>query len=156
MNPYDVLGVDAGATDEEIAKAYKRLAKRYHPDLNPGDAAAAERMGQINRAYDDIKAMRQRGPGPGPGGYRPGAGPVYGDPFDAFFRGGAYYYNYSSSSRPRRSPIGMIIAVLVMIFVIRLMLSILFGGFGGYYYVSPGYGGGTGGYYGYSQVFPGR
>ena len=150
MNPYDVLGVGADASDEDIARAYNRLAKRYHPDLNPGDAAAAERMGQINRAYDDIKAMRQRGAGPGPG-QRPGPGGVYEDPFDPYFTGRTYSYTY----RPRWSPMGMVLAVLVMIFVIRLMLSILFGGFGGYYYFSPGFGGGPGGYYGYSQVIPG-
>ena len=149
MNPYDVLGVSPDASDEEIAKAYKRLAKRHHPDLNPGNSAAAERMGQINRAYDEIKAMRQRGAA-GPSDER--SGTAYGDPFDPFFTGRTYYYTY----RPRRSPVGMIIAVLVMFFVIRLMLSILFGGFGGYYYVSPGYGGGHGGYYGYSQTFPGE
>ena len=145
MSPYDVLGVSPSASDEEIAKAYKRLAKRYHPDLNPDNAAAASRMGEINRAYDEIKAMRQRGAGPG----QPGPGPT--GPFDPFYGARTYSYTY----RPRRSPIGMIIAVLVMFFIIRLMLSILFGGFGGYYYVSPGYGGGPGGYYGYSQTIPG-
>lgn len=149
MNPYDVLGVAPDAADEDIARAYKRLAKRYHPDLHPGDAIAAERMGQINRAYDDIKAMRQRGayrtqPGQEPGG-------TYRDPFDPFAYGRTYSYDY----RPRRSPMGMILAVLVMIFVIRLILSLLFGGFGGGYYFNPGYGGGPGGYYGYYQVFPG-
>ncbi len=54
-NPYEVLGVARGATDEEITKAYRRLAKKYHPDLNPGDAAAAEKMSEINAAYDMIK-----------------------------------------------------------------------------------------------------
>ena len=153
MNPYDILGVRADASDEEIARAYKRLAKRYHPDLNPGNAQAAERMGQINRAYDDIKAMRQRGMGPD-GSPGPGPGTAYRGPFDPFAAGQSYYYTYQSY-RPRRNPMGMILAVLVMIFVIRLLLSILLGGFGGYYYVSPGFGSGPGGYYGYSQSFPG-
>ncbi len=153
MNPYDVLGVALDATDEEIARAYKRLAKRYHPDLNPGDAGAAERMGQINRAYDDIKAMRQRGAAWDRSdlGRGQGYGRAYGGPFDPFASERNSYYAY----RPRRSPMGMIIAVLVMIFVIRLILSLLFGGFGGGYYFNPGYGGGPGGYYGYYQVFPG-
>ena len=146
MSPYDELGVTPEASDEEIAKAYKRLAKRYHPDLNPGNAAAAERMGRINRAYDEIKAIRRRETGPERGAYQ-----AYADPFDPFGAGRAYTYTY----RPRRSPMGMLIAVLVMFFVIRLMLSILLGGFGGYYYVSPGYGGGPGGYYGYSYIVPG-
>lgn len=60
-DPYGVLGVGSDATDAEIAKAYKRLAKRYHPDLNPDNAAAAARMGQINQAYDEIKRLRQSG-----------------------------------------------------------------------------------------------
>ena len=117
MSPYDILGVDPGASDEEIAKAYKRLAKRYHPDLNPGNTAAAERMGQINRAYDDIKAMRQRGADPNAAGYQPGQGygQAYGNPFDPFFTGQTYYYTY----RPRRSPSGMILAVMVTFFIVR-------------------------------------
>jgi molecular chaperone DnaJ len=45
MNPYDILGVSPNASDEDVAKAYKSLAKKYHPDLNPGDQAAAKRMG---------------------------------------------------------------------------------------------------------------
>ena len=145
MNPYDVLGVSPSASDEEIARAYKRLAKKYHPDLNPGNAAAAEQMGRINRAYDDIKAMRQRGAAPGGNGPsgRPGTGP-----FDPFYTNRTYYYSY----RPRRSPVGMIIAVLVVFFLVRLLVSLIFGGFGGYYYVNPGYRMPPGGYYGYYQV----
>ncbi|SFC48759.1 J domain-containing protein [Butyrivibrio sp. YAB3001] len=52
MDPYKVLGVNPGASEEEIKKAHRRLAKKYHPDLNPGDASAAERMNEINAAYD--------------------------------------------------------------------------------------------------------
>lgn len=145
MNPYEVLGVAPDATDEEIARAYKRLAKRYHPDLHPGDDAAGARMGQINRAYEEIKTMRQQGTGPGPdASYRP----AYDDPFGAGFTWQTY------TCRPRRSPMGVVIAVLVIIFVVRLVLSLLFGGFGGYYYFNPTYGGGLGGYYGYSQASP--
>lgn len=54
-DPYKVLGVPHGASEEECAKAYKRLAKKYHPDLNPGDKTAAEKMAEINAAFDQIK-----------------------------------------------------------------------------------------------------
>lgn len=54
-NPYAELGLPNGASDEEVTKAYRKLAKKYHPDLNPGDAAAAEKMARINEAYNMIK-----------------------------------------------------------------------------------------------------
>ncbi len=54
-NPYKILGVPDGASEEECAKAYKRLAKKYHPDLNPDNPKAAEKMAEINAAFDQIK-----------------------------------------------------------------------------------------------------
>ena len=54
-DPYKVLGVSRDASDDEIKQAYRRLAKQYHPDRNPGDAAAAKKMQQINAAYEQIK-----------------------------------------------------------------------------------------------------
>lgn len=54
-DPYKVLGVNPDASDDEIKRAYRRLAKQYHPDRNPGDAAAAKKMQQINAAYEQIK-----------------------------------------------------------------------------------------------------
>ena len=54
-DPYKILGLERGASDEEVKQAYRRLAKKYHPDLNPGDQEAAKKMQQINEAYDQIK-----------------------------------------------------------------------------------------------------
>lgn len=54
-DPYQVLGVSPNASDQEIKAAYRKLAKKYHPDLNPGDAEAARRMQEINAAYEQIQ-----------------------------------------------------------------------------------------------------
>ena len=85
-DPYKVLGVSPDASDEEIKRAYRKLAKQYHPDLNPGDEAAAKKMQQINAAYDQIKNpenyQQQQSSGYGGyGGY---------DPFGGFGGYGGY------------------------------------------------------------------
>ncbi len=67
-DPYKVLGVSPNATDEEIKQAYRRLAKKYHPDRNPGDAEAAKKMQQVNAAYEQIKNPAKAQPNSG-GGY---------------------------------------------------------------------------------------
>lgn len=54
-DPYKVLGLSPDASDEEVKRAYRRLAKKYHPDLNPGDQEAARKMQQVNAAYEQIK-----------------------------------------------------------------------------------------------------
>src|SRR5919109_329692 len=54
MDLYIVLGVQQGASDAEIKRAYRRLARRYHPDINPGDQAAAARFHQILEAYETL------------------------------------------------------------------------------------------------------
>ncbi|HEY8891287.1 MAG TPA: DnaJ domain-containing protein [Clostridium sp.] len=54
-DPYEVLGVSSNDSKEEITKAYRKLAKKYHPDLNQGDADASRKMSEINAAYEQIK-----------------------------------------------------------------------------------------------------
>jgi len=56
LNPYLILGVAHDASDEDVSKAYKKLAKQYHPDLNPGNQEAARKMSEVNAAYDLIKS----------------------------------------------------------------------------------------------------
>jgi molecular chaperone DnaJ len=84
-SPYDVLGVPRTATDDEVKKAYRKLARENHPDANQGDAAAEERFKEIQGAYDVLSDAEKRkqfdtfgangargggGPGgPGPGGF---------------------------------------------------------------------------------------
>lgn len=85
-DPYKVLGVSPDASDDEIKRAYRRLAKKYHPDLNPGDETAAKKMQQVNAAYEQIKnpEKAQPGGGSGYGGYQ-----SY-DPFGGFGGYGGY------------------------------------------------------------------
>ncbi len=57
---YKLLGVERSASKEEIAKAYKKLARKYHPDLNPGDKSAEEKFKDINEAYEVLKDEEKR------------------------------------------------------------------------------------------------
>ncbi len=93
-DPYEVLGVPRSATEEEVTAMYRRLAKKYHPDLNPGDSSAQAKMAEVNVAYEEIKSGRakyqdysrprqdRQGPS-GYGGYG-GFGGYGFDPFEAF------------------------------------------------------------------------
>ena len=49
---YQVLGVDKGASDKDIKRAYRRMARKYHPDMNPDDDQAKERFQRVQQAYD--------------------------------------------------------------------------------------------------------
>lgn len=105
-NPYEVLGVSPNASKDEVAKAYRKLAKKYHPDLNPGDAEAARKMSEINAAYEDIKSGKASstsyGSSGGSSSYEGsssyGGGSSYGgNPFDDFFGGGYGGNSYGGS-----------------------------------------------------------
>ena len=73
-DPYKVLGVSPDASDEEIKRAYRALAKQYHPDRNPGDTVAAQKMQQINAAYEQIKNPEKAQQSTGYGNYGYGYG----------------------------------------------------------------------------------
>ena len=59
-NYYEILGVNKNASDDEIKKAYRSLAKKYHPDLNPGNAEAAEKLKSVNEAYSVLSDKTKR------------------------------------------------------------------------------------------------
>src|SRR5579871_6467837 len=60
MDFYLILGIERAATLGDIKRAYKRLARRYHPDINPGDRAAAQQFHQIAEAYETLSDPERR------------------------------------------------------------------------------------------------
>ena len=84
LEPYSVLGVSPAATEDEIKKAYRALAKKYHPDVNNGSSEAEQKMKEVNEAYSVIMKQRREG-GPTFSGEAPGA--AQDDPFSAFYGG---------------------------------------------------------------------
>lgn len=67
MNPYETLGLKPGATETQIKAAFKKLAKKYHPDLNGGDKASEAKFKEINEAYSILTDKTDPGPQMGPG-----------------------------------------------------------------------------------------
>ena len=103
---YEVLGVEKGATAEDIKRAYRKLAGKYHPDRNPGDKTAEEKFKEVGEAYEVLSDSEKRarydqygfagvdpsyGGGPGGGAGFGGFGGFgdFGDIFSDFFGGGA-------------------------------------------------------------------
>jgi len=99
---YEVLGVERGATEADLKKAYRRLAMKYHPDRNPGDKESEDKFKEANEAYEVLSDASKRaafdqyghaGVDPSMGGGGAGFGganfsDIFGDVFSDFFGGG--------------------------------------------------------------------
>lgn len=125
---YEVLGIGKNATDAEIKSAYRKLAKKYHPDLNPGDKEAEEKFKEVNEANDVLSDPQKRqrydqfgfagvdpnyaaanGGGAGAGGFGGGfggvdLGDIFGDIFGGGFGGGFSGFGGGSSTRTANAP----------------------------------------------------
>ena len=123
---YEVLGIGKNATDAEIKSAYRKLAKKYHPDLNPGNKEAEEKFKEVNEANDVLSDPQKRqrydqfgfagvdpnyaaANGGGAGGFGGGfggvdLGDIFGDIFGGGFGGGFSGFGGGSSTRTANVP----------------------------------------------------
>ena len=123
---YEVLGIGKNATDAEIKSAYRKLAKKYHPDLNPGNKEAEEKFKEVNEANDVLSDPQKRqrydqfgfagvdpnyaaANGGGAGGFGGGfggvdLGDIFGDIFGGGFGGGFSGFGGGSSTRTANAP----------------------------------------------------
>ena len=114
---YQVLGLSKGCTEEEVKKAYRKLAKKYHPDVNPGDKEAEERFKEINEAYAILSDPEKKSRydqfgfagvdpsygGGGGGGFSFDMGDIdLGDIFGSFFGGGFGGFGGGKRSGPQK------------------------------------------------------
>ena len=120
-DPFAVLGVSPSATEDEIKSAYRKLAKKYHPDLNPGDKAAEQKMREVNEAYTQALQIKKGGassPFGSSGGSSSGSSysNPYGSPFSNPFgygntsggqsSGNRYEYRYEERHQQTGNPFG--------------------------------------------------
>ncbi|MEA4846568.1 MAG: molecular chaperone DnaJ [Clostridiaceae bacterium] len=113
---YEVLGIDRNTSDADIKKAYRKLAKQYHPDVNPGDKTAEAKFKEVNEAYEILSDAQKRArydqyghAGVDPNGFgSAGAGfgdfdfGGIGDIFESFFGGGGFGRSSRSRSGPQK------------------------------------------------------